>query len=53
MQKLLGHKSIIMTQVYAHLSDNATRRAVDLIDFNSQSVTNDELNSVLDKQKKA
>ena len=34
VQKLLGHKSIIMTQVYAHLSENATRRAVDLIDFN-------------------
>lgn len=33
VQKLLGHKSIIMTQVYAHLSENATRRAVDLLIF--------------------
>jgi len=33
VQKLLGHKSIIMTQVYAHLSENATRRAVDLLSF--------------------
>lgn len=52
VQKLLGHKSITMTQVYAHLSENATRRAVDLIDFNPQSVTNAELKSVIDEQKK-
>ena len=37
VQKLLGHKSILMTQVYAHLSENATRRAVDLITFDSKS----------------
>ena len=37
VQKLLGHKSIMMTQVYAHLSDNATRRAVDLLEFKSIS----------------
>ena len=50
VQKLLGHKSIIMTQVYAHLSENATRRAVDLIDFNPQSVTSAELISEVNKR---
>jgi len=51
VQKLLGHSSITMTEIYAHLSENATRRAVDLIDFNPQSVTNTELNSVTVEQK--
>ena len=39
VQKLLGHKSITMTQIYAHLSENATRRAVDLLDFTPKSMT--------------
>jgi len=38
VQKLLGHSSITMTEIYAHLSENATRRAVDLIDFNPKNV---------------
>ena len=53
VQKLLGHKSIIMTQVYAHLSENATRRAVDLIDFNPKNVTNSGLKAVLNERKLA
>ena len=40
VQKLLGHKSIYMTQIYAHLSENATRRAVDLLEFNPKSGIN-------------
>ena len=51
VQKLLGHSSITMTEIYAHLSENATRRAVDLIDFNPQSVTNLGLKSKINKQK--
>ena len=50
VQKLLGHKSIIMTQIYAHLSENATRRAVDLIDFNPKNVTNTRIKSVINEQ---
>lgn len=50
VQKLLGHKSIIMTQVYAHLSENATRRAVDLIDFNPKNVTNTGIKSAIIEQ---
>lgn len=38
-------------RVYAHLSENATRRAVDLIDFNSQSFGNIRVNSVENEQK--
>ena len=53
VQKLLGHKSIIMTQVYAHLSENATRRAVDLIEFNSKNVTNSGLRAVVNERKLA
>ena len=51
VQKLLGHKSIIMTQVYAHLSENATRRAVDLIDFNPKNVTISDIRSTVIKSK--
>ncbi|MCH8306039.1 MAG: tyrosine-type recombinase/integrase [Candidatus Marinimicrobia bacterium] len=51
VQKLLGHKSIIMTQVYAHLSENATRRAVDLIDFTPKNVTKSSISSVLEDKK--
>ena len=40
VKELLGHKSIYMTQIYAHLSENATRRSVDLIDFNPNSGIN-------------
>ena len=40
VKELLGHKSITMTEIYAHLSENATRRAVDLIDFNPKAVSN-------------
>ena len=40
VQKLMGHKSISMTQVYAHLSEDATRRAVDLLNFNPNSQLN-------------
>ena len=40
VQKLLGHKSIYMTQIYAHLSEDATRRAVDLLEFNVKSGIN-------------
>ena len=40
VQKLLGHRSISMTQVYAHLSEDATRRAVDLLNFNVKSGIN-------------
>ncbi len=40
VKELLGHKSIYMTKIYAHLSENATRRAVDLIDFNPNSGIN-------------
>ena len=50
VQKLLGHSSITMTEIYAHLSENATRRAVDLINFNPKSVTNAELNSEVNKK---
>ena len=50
-QKLLGHKSITMTPVYAHLSENATRRAVDLIDFNPNNATNPRLNAVIHEEK--
>ncbi|MCH7955799.1 MAG: tyrosine-type recombinase/integrase, partial [Candidatus Marinimicrobia bacterium] len=53
VQKLLGHKSIIMTQIYAHLSENATRRAVDLIEFNSKNVTNSGLRAVVNERKLA
>ena len=35
VQKLLGHKSIIMTQVYAHLSPESTREEVEALDFGS------------------
>jgi len=49
VQKLLGHKSIMMTQVYAHLSDNATRRAVDLIDFNPNRVSISEVKPVINQ----
>jgi len=35
-----------MTQVYAHLSENATRRAVDLIDFGLKNVTNSGVKAV-------
>lgn len=52
VQKLLGHRSITMTQIYAHLSENATRRAIDLLDFTPKSVTTAELNSVIEEQKK-
>lgn len=40
VKELLGHKSIYMTQMYAHLSESATRRSVDLIDFNPNSGIN-------------
>lgn len=40
VQKLLGHRSISMTQVYAHSSEDATRRAVDLLDFNVKTGIN-------------
>ena len=40
VQKLLGHRSISMTQVYAHLSEDATRRAVDLLEFNVKTGIN-------------
>ena len=40
-----------MTQVYAHLSENATRRAVDLIDFTPKNVTKSSISSVLDDKK--
>ena len=40
VQKLLGHKSINMTQIYAHLSEDATRRAVDLLEFNVKTGIN-------------
>lgn len=46
VQKLLGHRSISMTQVYAHLSENATRRALDLIDFGLKNVTNSGVKAV-------
>ena len=51
VQKLLGHRSITMTQMYAHLSENATRRAVDLLDFTPKSVINTRIKSVIDEQK--
>ena len=35
-----------MTEIYAHLSENATRRAVDLIDFNPKNVIKTGLNTV-------
>ena len=47
ISKLLGHKSIMMTQVYAHLSDNATRRAVDLINFNPHQRREINIKSVI------
>ena len=53
VQKLLGHKSIIMTQVYAHLSENATRRAVDLITFDSNRGSNRGLSAVQLRLKQA
>ena len=40
VQKLLGHSSISMTQVYANLSEDATRRAVDLLDLNVKTGIN-------------
>ena len=33
VQKLLGHKSITMTQAYAHLSPESTRGEVEVLDF--------------------
>ena len=36
----MGYKSIIMTQIYAHLSENATRRAVELLDLNPKTGIN-------------
>ena len=40
-----------MTQIYAHLSENATRRAVDLLEFTPKNVTNKGIKSVLNEQK--
>ncbi|MCH7818203.1 MAG: tyrosine-type recombinase/integrase [Candidatus Marinimicrobia bacterium] len=51
VQKLMGHKSIIMTQVYAHLSEDATRRAVDLLKFNPNFVKIQGLSSAIPRQK--
>lgn len=53
VQKLLGHTSIIMTQRYAHLRAEETRRAVDLINFGPKNVTNSGLNAVINERKLA
>jgi integrase len=34
VQKLLGHSSVVVTQVYAHLSENVLHKAVDRIKLN-------------------
>jgi len=51
VQKLLGHRSISMTQVYAHLSEDATRRAVDLLNFRPINDSKSALTSIKNQLK--
>lgn len=51
VQKLLGHRSINMTQVYAHLSEDATRRAVDLLNFRPINDSKSALTSIKNQLK--
>ena len=51
VQKLLGHRSISMTQVYAHLSEDATRRAVDLLNFRPINNSRSGLTSIKNQLK--